>query len=380
METQKENVDYAAEDFGFKDCLASPWKFRYPPFRSMEYLAYLKKKEREDGLTDEEEVLEAYLLYIRREALPEGLVYNVILKANQGKARFCYLLGIFHWEGYSPYLQSSYQSYDFFVKAYRGKVKAACLYLGILSLLGKGTSRNVPKAISYLKEAQPSREKDRWLGLALLETGQDSQGIPLLKRAEEDGDGVSSYYLGMTYLQGNHVSKDEEAAFGHFVLGAEKRSQACCKEAALLAYDGRGTDKDSLMALAYFLKAKDDPYCCFRAAEILEDHPSMDQSQVKGLYLKSYHLGYLEGGFRYAKAHLHHEEEARVIAQTLASKYPELYFHLYLEYYHQNGTQGNEYLRAGMLLGDPSCLAEGRKHHRFSRFLQKLDSKVSPQE
>jgi TPR repeat protein len=125
-------------------------------------------------------------------------------------------------------------AYSYYMKAANLGNVDAMTNLGILYEKGLGVSKNIEKAINWLKKAIDLEENARAMNAlgSIFYYGSDdididySEALKLFRKASEQGNVDATNNLGVCYEEGNGVAKNLERA-KHFYKKASDRNHSC---------------------------------------------------------------------------------------------------------------------------------------------------------
>ena len=149
------------------------------------------------------------------------------------------------------------QAKNMLLESQKRGVEEADILLGMMYLEGKVYQKDEEKAFSCFKNAYehhilsaPYYLSHFYLNGIVVE--QDiTYGLALLKEAEENRFYLASHVLGQIDLEGKYVTKNEESAFNHFLLGATYYDEACTLDIVKCYQNGVGVEKNEEIAFSY---------------------------------------------------------------------------------------------------------------------------------
>ena len=211
--------------------------------------------------------------------------------------------------------------------AERGNANAI-FNLGCLYMNGEGVTKNLDEAIYWFTKSSGLGNAGAKNNLALVmeeKNGKSDDALFLLRKSADAGDAQAQCNLGMKYLSGKGVIKNEVKAFSLFRSSAEQGCAEGQREHGLVYLAGIGTVKDPALGFKWLEKAalqNDSTACvylasCYFFGEGTEKDDDMglvyvkkavDMGAASGLYtLGNCYLSGLgvakseETGFRYIK-------------------------------------------------------------------------------
>jgi TPR repeat protein len=361
-----------------------PWSEPIEAFERLKLKVMLESRLEGKAVLSSEEVL--ILIYFslldKDERISPNLRSSLEGLLGKGDPRAFYLLGVLEERGVSPYRKNLRKAFNAYQKAARGEIQKAYLPLGEDYLLGIGTEAKPALAYSYFLQSEDSLKRTRYLGYLTfygLGTEEDrKRGLSLLEEASALGDGEASFELGKIYRKGKEVPANPEKAFSCFVLAAEGDNPRACEEVGEMAYEGKGTGRDDLMALAYFRKGKKDPRCERRAADLLlAIYGRSRKEEARRLYEDSYAQGEIAAGIPYGKLllredSLEEKEKGYALLKRCAKIDRSLYFFLFENYRKEGKAKAaRHYLKASILAHDLRGIEEGLAMSSLRSFARK---------
>ena len=130
-------------------------------------------------------------------------------------------------------------------------------YLGLMFALGAGIRQDFRRALVFYQEAAPVSYRDGWEKELFEDICRDYQSaFGKIKKIADQADEEAQTYLGVIYLDGIVVKKDEKKAFGFLKKAAEKDYPAAQYYLGCLYRERRDYQK----ALGMFKKAADNGF------------------------------------------------------------------------------------------------------------------------
>lgn len=298
-----------------------PWSVSMNAYQCLMYLADLERKAEEKILTEHELLYYAYLSFIRNTPIRKILITDCYRYCTLNRLPFIYLMGIFYQHGYCGIRKNLRKALKMYERLAEKRFQDALIPYYSLSLRNTSSKRELSSLLIRLMKEEMTVPIQRMISYCFLKIGKREQSsIESLKKLEQNEDMLSSYFLGLHYL----CKKDYSNAFSHFAISAEKghlKSKTIC---GVLALNGKGIEKDELLALSYFLSAKDCAYSLSESSRILMNHPELSQDLVYENYRKAYEKGYVKAGIPLAIYYLStfgEYEKGKKIIKELETKY-----------------------------------------------------------
>lgn len=204
----------------------------------------------------------------------------------------------------------------------------AIFNIGCLYMNGEGVTKNLDEAIYWFTKSSGLGNAGAKNNLALVmeeKNGKSDDALFLLRKSADEGDAMAQYNLGISYLSGDGVIKNEEKAFSLFRKSAEQGCAEGQRELGRAYLDGIGTTADSALGLKWLEKAvlqNDSTACVYLASCYFSGNGTDKDDDMGFVYVKKaadmgsalglYAMGssYLSGlgvakseetGFRYIK-------------------------------------------------------------------------------
>lgn len=158
--------------------------------------------------------------------------------------------------------------------------------------------------------AQAETRFDRWyqMGYDYSQMGRNDDAFEWMKRAADGGHSAAQNNIGLSYLHGLGVEKDDKRAFEWFEKSAKQGLSYAQSELAMLYYQGRGVDKNVQLAQQWWLTAaqQGDEYAQYNLASLM-----LEKADIKQAY------------YWFNQAANNHHPQAKSALDTLNKKYVE---------------------------------------------------------
>lgn len=180
------------------------------------------------------------------------------LAKNQNLYRAYFLLGVLH-EKNKKYSDAYYLFYE---GANLGNDKCAQFKIGLYYEQGKVVGKDIEKAYEYFHKSaeQDYLAAQRELGDIyrnglLGKKESPEQSIFWYKKAAEQGDSTSQFYVGYFYYEGYGVDRDYVEAVKWYKLAAEQNNRVALNNLGVCYEYGRGVESNKAIAVSYFEKS-----------------------------------------------------------------------------------------------------------------------------
>ncbi len=138
----------------------------------------------------------------------------------------------------------------------------AAYYLGRMYQLGQGVPVDLRYAMRFYKMADAAYyfPASAELGKLLMDAGDVSNGLALLKKSALTGDAFAINELANAYAEGKGVEQNPRLAFEFFRLAATSGNMKAQYQIAKMYFDGRGVPQDYTQAKKWLTRAADQGY------------------------------------------------------------------------------------------------------------------------
>ncbi len=134
-------------------------------------------------------------------------------------------------------------------------------------------------AISF---AQADTRFDRWyqIGYDYSQMGRNDDAFKWMMRAADGGHSAAQNNIGLSYLHGLGVEKNDKKAFEWFDKSAHQGLSYAQSELAMLYYKGKGVGKNINLAQRWWLTAalQEDEYAQFNLASSMLEEGGIQQA------------------------------------------------------------------------------------------------------
>lgn len=189
--------------------------------------------------------------------------------AERGNAEAQYELGRY----YETVVRDEVEAMKWYLKAAeqektmpQPKLGRCCYVLGEFYLMGKGVTKNLGQAVSWLRKAAEQGDADALILLSgmydegLNVTQDYMEAIKWFRKAAEQGSAYAQFKLGQMYHDGKGVGRDDMEAVKWFRKGAEQENAAAQYSLGVCYTDGLGVAKDVPEAVKWLRKAAEQDY------------------------------------------------------------------------------------------------------------------------
>jgi TPR repeat protein len=151
-------------------------------------------------------------------------------------------------------------------------------------------------------------DAEAWLGAVLLDRGRTPEALQALQRAADSGSAEGAHRLALVYAEGTGgTPRNDARALELFEKAAATGHRRAQINLGTLYYRGQGTQRDLILARAWFEKAaaRDDPYALYALARAMDDsfgQAMADPVRAADLYRRAAQLGHPFAALRYGLA------------------------------------------------------------------------------
>ncbi|HAS43570.1 MAG TPA: hypothetical protein DCS93_24030 [Microscillaceae bacterium] len=215
----------------------------------------------------EDKVLDAAVdlaLYYEQEGNnPEQAFSYMKTAVDEGQIPFAFLrLGIYHYQGFGTTTNVEEAAKYFKVAGANGHGDAY-LFLGNIELWQEAPDSKEENAFEYYAKAAEADRYNEGLGICykygIGVDEDDTKAFEAFTKGAAAGSTSATYYLAMSYLQGEGVTKNEATAFEHFKQIAEQDTKAKY-QLSRLYMNGKGTSQNLELGIQYLHQAAEEMY------------------------------------------------------------------------------------------------------------------------
>jgi TPR repeat protein len=156
--------------------------------------------------------------------------------------------------------------------------------------------------------AQAETTFDDWyqIGYDYSQEGRNDDAFEWMKRAADGGHSAAQNNIGLSYLHGLGIQKDDKEAFKWFEKSAKQNFSYAQSELAMLYYKGTGVMQNSQLAQDWWLSAahQEDEYAQYNLASLM-----LERGEIKQAY------------YWFNRATQNNHPDAQVALDSLNKKY-----------------------------------------------------------
>ena len=188
-----------------------------------------------------------------------------------------------------PLHQNFKQNFAVFSKACERGVPEACYEVGIMYRDGEGVSRNLPKAVEYLKTACGSGDYEACGALGDIYnnggqgvTANATKALNYYQTACSHNIYGACFSLGVLYQDGSKVKQDYNKSATYYSEACSSGQADSCYNLAYLYYEGKGVNKNQAKAVQLFKKSCDlgNDIACQNYSILKSETQSVDKTLV----------------------------------------------------------------------------------------------------
>ena len=151
----------------------------------------------------------------------------------------------------------------FYVKACKANVALGCGYAGTMTLLGQGTTADVPKGRALREKACTLNDGGSCNDLGT-SWSEGKEGAPSVdhnkargyyEKACKLGDGLGCFNLGNIFREGEGTKPDLKKAFDFFKKSCDLSQARGCTELGIMYFEGKAITKDKEKSIEMLEKA-----------------------------------------------------------------------------------------------------------------------------
>lgn len=189
---------------------------------------------------------------------------------DKDEPRYLQTMGFMYRDGTEKFEPDKQKGLEYWTKSYeKGNGYAAYLIANDKAINTKQTEANINEIVEWYNKGIRRNSTSCMKALASICTSEDTiykkwhninQGIELLERAGELGDGEAYSTLGNMYYHGDGVIINYDKAFKYFKKAYELKNLWGTNNLGAMYFDGKGCEKDIPKAIALYKEASDGGY------------------------------------------------------------------------------------------------------------------------
>jgi len=203
-------------------------------------------------------------LYYEQEGNDPEKAFGYLKTATEeGQIPFAFFrLGIYHYQGFGTAANAEEAAKYFKVAGANGH-EQAYLFLGNIELWQEAPDSQEENAFEYYIKAAEQEHYNEGLGICykygIGVNSDDTKAFEAFTKGAAAGSISATYYLAMSYLHGEGVTKNEATAFEHFKQIAEQDTKSKY-QLSQLYINGQGTPQNLDLGVQYLGQAAEEGY------------------------------------------------------------------------------------------------------------------------